>query len=141
MLNGCLMLPQVYTTMVTSNSERFRCYLGTVMNSQSNGLLVHFTVLACLLTGTVCGCVSEDAWPLIVCNKNHLDQTSCRSCTSSHFCSFYDPILRCIPAVIHWSFIAATKTWTYHLPPESCTENAWNCDRPPAPCFEGRVAS
>eukprot|EP00434_Breviolum_minutum_P019100 symbB.v1.2.016836.t2/scaffold1278.1/size127201/5 len=29
------------------------------------------------------------------------------------------------------------ETWTYHLPPESCTENAWNCDRPPAPCFEG----
>jgi len=30
-----------------------------------------------------------------------------------------------------------SETWTYHLPPESCTENAWNCDRPPAPCFEG----
>ena len=29
------------------------------------------------------------------------------------------------------------ETCTYHLPPESCTENAWNCDRPPAPCFEG----
>ena len=69
--------------------------------------------------------------------KLNLAKTSCRSCTSSHFCSFYDPILRCIPVVIHWSFIAATKTWTYHLPPESCTENAWNCDRPPAPCFEG----
>lgn len=70
MLNGCLMLPQVYTTMVTNNSERFRGHFGTVMNSQSKGLLVHFTVLACLLTGTVCGCVSEDAWPLIVCKKS-----------------------------------------------------------------------
>ena len=66
----CLMLPQEKTTMVTNNSERFRGHFGTVMNSQSKGLLVHFTVLACLLTGTVCGCVSEDAWPLIVCKKS-----------------------------------------------------------------------
>ncbi len=53
MLNVCLM-HQIYTTMVTSKSDRFRCHFGTVINSQSKGLLVRLNHSSCLFVDRYC---------------------------------------------------------------------------------------